>query len=113
MIRDANGEELTYWPISGLEEGQDSAHLTVYVDTPQTGALRARSSSARAQVWARIGDSGGFTNITTGEIALAGLAYPETAFEIFVRATGPIPNGFERVSLTVGPAAGQPAAWMA
>jgi hypothetical protein len=110
MIRDDDGDPMTYWPISGLKEGHDSQHIFVRIDTPTEGVF-ASNASDDLKIMARVADSGDpFTDLALGEIDLSGLPDGETRFEIYAHANTPIT--FARVVLNAGPAQSSPADWL-
>jgi hypothetical protein len=111
MIRDADGVELTYWPVTGLRAGEDSPPLNIFVDTPQVGRLRA-SEHEHLTIWGRPAGLGGpYTDLTHTGLDLAMLAGPETEFEIYAAASSAV-TAVERVALTVGVMFSRPAGWL-
>lgn len=110
MIRDADGNELTYWPVTGLRAGEDSPTLNIFVDTPQANRLRA-SVHEHLTIWGRPAGLGGpYTDLTNTGLDLHLLAGPETGFEIYAHASTAVTT-VERVALTVGTISGGPADW--
>lgn len=110
MIRDADGKELTYWPVTGLRAGEDSDVLHIFVDTPQVARLRA-SLDPHLAAWGRVAGLGGpWTNLGDVGLSLALLAGPETEFEVYVSASAEVVT-VERVALTIGAATSGPANW--
>lgn len=112
MIVDLNGNELTYWPITGLIEGQDSEHLIfseVLVNLHPSPTTDARptnptflyaSFDSRVSVWAKqVSRAAPFRNISLYPLDLTGIE-GEINVEIFVRALSPI-SGLERVPISV------------
>lgn len=137
MIKDSDGNELTYWPISGLVEGESSDILAFNFVNPSTGvnvALLASNLDARAIVWVRITDTalvisrggtiigGGFHhppgptpgpwfNISAEPIDLANYVAGTLTFECFIEAMSPI-TGLNRVPFSVIAGVGGGAAWL-
>lgn len=110
MIKDEIGNELVYWPISGLGEGESSGVLTFNVPTPQhLGRLRA-SIDSRVKVFCRVAGVGSYVDISSTSIDLAVLAGPDTDFEIYVEAQSPI-EGLERVPISVVAGTSSSAGW--
>jgi hypothetical protein len=112
MIRDGNGEELLYWPITALRAGQDSQVLHgIRVDTPDPGLLQA-TEDERAIVYISEAGVEDYIDLAQNPIDLSARPGPYAAFDVYVHAvedTGP----FERVGLEVGPARSSAAGWSA
>lgn len=112
MIRDTNGNELTFWPIANLLVGQLSEVLTIRVDTPSINGFLRSTQDARVNVWGRRkGIGAAYQNLEAAPIPLGLLAGPYTEFEIYVEAVGPITNGFERVPFTVSASRSSASGW--
>lgn len=109
-IRDGDGRELLYWPITSLRAGQDSQILRgIRVDTPDAGELQA-TADERAIVYISEAGAEDYIELAANPISLAGYPGPYAAFDIYVHAvedTGP----FERVGLEVGPSRSSAAGW--
>ncbi len=106
MIKDADGNELSYWPISGLIEGEDSETLVFYV---QGGGTLYATESDKCIFWARrVGDPT-WVNVAVSPYSLVGLT-GDIAFEGYVEALTPI-VGLERIPLTVVAGSSGPAGW--
>lgn len=110
MIKDAGGSELTYWPIPGLVEGEQTDVLTILVDTPVAGARLLASPDPRVRIWGREAGGGAYVDLGDEGLDLSALPAGETAFEIYAEAVGPI-EGLERVALSVSAAVSAPAGW--
>ena len=111
MIKDANGNELTYWPISGLIEGQDSEVLQFTVEVPETPAYLRAAEDERYIAWARkVGDTD-YVDIETDPYDLSALS-GDVDFEMYIEATGPI-DGLERIPIVVSDGTQYPAGWSA
>jgi len=112
-MKDANGDELTYWPITGLVEGETSQVLTILVTTPVVGGYLRASNDPRLKVWARPKDVGeDYVDIRFTGIALADMPVGDTEFEIYVEAVTPI-TGLERIPVAVSASGASAANWLA
>lgn len=109
MIRDTDGNQITYWPISGLVEGQNSEVLEFIVEASGTGRLSA-SFDTRGRVWAKRTTSGLYQNISASPIDLTGLI-GDIHFNCYVEALSPI-EGLQRVGLSVIAGTSSPAGWV-
>lgn len=112
MFKDEQGNELRYWPISNLAEGESSEVIRIKLDAPTSGKLKA-SVDSRARVWAKWTQfpSNPFVNISNGQgIPLDGIPGPYAVFDIYVEALSPI-DVFERVPITVVASVSVPAGW--
>lgn len=111
MIRDAAGNELTYWPVTGLRAGENSAVLHIFVDTPQVARLKA-TLGPNLTAWGRVAGLGGpWTNLRTVGLDLSVLGGPETEFEVYVSASAEVVTT-DRVALTIGAVTSSPAGWV-
>lgn len=109
MIKDANGNEITYWPITGLIEGQDSIVLDFTVEVPVTPSALAASYNVKVKTWARkVGDTD-YVDISVDPYDLSALS-GDVDFQGFVEAVGPI-EGLERIPIVVSAGTGHPAGW--
>lgn len=109
-MRDYNGDDLTYWPISNLIEGDDSEILIFVLDTPIVGFLTA-DSDPRIKVWARENGVGSYQDITNDPIDLSGFSGPTTEFQCYVESIDAQITGFEFVPLVVSASQTSPAGW--
>lgn len=112
-IKDADGNEFLYWPVSGLEEGEVTGTILVVLevtDGPAGGTLSA-TNDARIAVMARAVGVGAFQNIASNPIDLEGLPNGDNPFEVYLEALSGI-VGVERVSLTVSAASSRAAGWL-
>ena len=110
-IYDENGDDLVYWPISGLEEGTASETINILVDTPVTNGLLTATDDARATVYAReAGSADPWQDIADDPIDLSGYPVGQTEFEVYVQALSPI-SGFQRVPLQVTAGTATAAGW--
>lgn len=120
MIRDANGNELIYWPISGLIEGADSEVLYFELDVPSTPSRLSATHDSRTNVWVKLlgGDADpppdppphfGYLNISIDPYDLAGLD-GVAEFNCIVEALTPI-TGLERVPLSIVVGTSSGAGW--
>lgn len=111
-IRNENGSDAEYWPITGLPAGSVSNTRTFLIDTPLNGILyatdhdkvRVHCTCAAAGIVAR--------DLGSNPIDLSAIsAGPDTEFEIWVEALTPI-VGLYRVPLAVGAGIANPAGWV-
>ena len=114
MIEDQNGNEMTYWPISGLTEGEHSETIRISVLIAENGYLQAAQNS-NLRIYARFLGTGDFADIADSPVSLDGpLHNPPVSgrldFEIYAAAVGPI-SGLERVALSVSASKGSSADW--
>jgi hypothetical protein len=110
MIKDAIGEELTYWPVS-IVEGEDSEELTFEVEMPvPMGTISARED-ARVRTWCRKAGDPTFTDISAEPLDISSLT-GDVDFEIYVEADGPI-EGLERIPIPVIVGTSASAGWTA
>lgn len=109
MIKDSNGDELTYWPISGLVEGENSEVLDFTLEIPDVAATLTANADARLIVWAKkVGDAS-FVNISEDPYDLSSLS-GDVDFQAYVEALSPI-EGLERVPVSVIAGTGSAAGW--
>jgi hypothetical protein len=109
VIYDNAGNELTYWPVSGLAAGDDSAVFVIGVDTPQDSDLTVGADD-RVLVMARLnGTSDAFVDIAASPISLRAMS-GRVLFDIKLRATMSIIS-FDRVALSPGTTIESGAAW--
>lgn len=113
MIVDANGDELTYWAISGLIEGDNSDPLDYTVPSPSSVAYLRATHDDRLKIWTKkIGDAS-FVDISTGTgYNMGPFAGTDVDFETYVEALDGI-TGLERVPVTIVAAVSYPAGWTA
>lgn len=119
MIKDMAGNEITYWPITGLIEGENSDTLLFTVDMPPTpssgpapvAGLYA-NADARAQVWVKkVGDID-FVNVSGSRYSFDDLIGSGTVdFEGYVKALTPI-VGLQRVPMSVVSGQSSQAGWL-
>jgi hypothetical protein len=108
MILDENENELVYWPISGLIEGENSQELTFMLEGPTSGKL-VGTEDDRVTVFARPKGVGAeYQDISNVPIEVNIVV--NTEYEIFVRANSPI-EGLERVPVSVVLGSSNPAQW--
>jgi hypothetical protein len=110
MIKDTDGNELTYWPISGLVEGENSQTLQFIVENTGTGKVSA-SVDSRLIVWARPVGNPIWVNIAVAPIPLSGYPIGDVDFECYVEALSPI-VGLERVPVSVVAGSSSAAGWV-
>jgi hypothetical protein len=111
MIKDFEGNEIVYWPITGLASGEQSETIVIRIATPVVGYLRAESND-KVSVWARVQSQGTFVNISETPIDLSNmLGAEETAFEIYVEAAESI-DGLERIPISVLASKSRSAGWI-
>jgi hypothetical protein len=112
MIRDGDGNELLYWPITALQAGTDSQILRgIQVDTPNPGLLQV-TADERAIVYISEAGAEDYVNLAENPIPLDARPGPFTAFDVYVHAVEDV-GPFERVGLEVGPARSSAAGWAA
>jgi hypothetical protein len=110
---DEASNELTYWPISGLRQGQYSAVLVVGVeDVPAAASLTVTADSRVSVLARRQGTADPFVNIAASPVDLSGFAGPIAWFEMKLLAAADI-TGAPRVALTPGAFTNSPADWRA
>lgn len=110
MITDSNGDELTYWPISGLVEGDLSETLDFTIDVPTGGGSIIPTVDSRVYVWAKkVGDAS-FTNISLTPYDLTGLS-GSVDFQCYVEALSPI-EGLEMIPIAVTAGTSSAAGWV-
>ena len=111
MIFDANGNELIYWPISGLIEGENSDTLDFTVEVPATVASLTTTLDSRVNVWVKkVGDVA-FVNISETSYDLTGLGPGDVDFQIYLEALTPI-EGLERIPITITAGVAYSAGWV-
>ena len=111
-MKDANGIELTYWPITGLIEGESSQVLTIKVTTPVVGGYLRASNDPRLKVWARRkGVGASYVDIRLTGIDISGMPVGDTEFEIYAEAVTPI-TGLERIPVAVSASGASAANWL-
>lgn len=111
-ILDADGDEITYWPIPALAEGDETDPEVITIeDLPIAGAL-AVTNDSRVTVRGRISGIGSYVNLATTPIDLSGLGPGDVDVQIKVQANSPI-VGLERVPIFTGVATTGPADWLA
>lgn len=109
-IKDEDGEEMVFWPVEGLVEGETSSPITIKVDCPLPSGELKGSSDSRLIIWARQKALGGpYQNISDTGIDLSALV-GEVEFEVYVEATAGI-SGVERVPFVVMASTSEPAPW--
>jgi len=112
MSKDADGHVFTYWPITGLVEGENSEVLTFSEQTPSTNGFLRSTGNDVVNVWARRkGVGASYQNIVTTPIDLSGMPAGDTEFEIYLECIGPIPDGMEIVTLYVTASFARAAGW--
>jgi hypothetical protein len=111
VIKDAEGHQLSYWPIPGLVEGEETGVLTILVDTPVAGSRLVATYDARVRLWGRVAGSGDFVDLAQEGLDLSALPAGETAFELYAEAVGPV-AGLDRVALSVAAGVNSPAGWL-
>lgn len=110
MIKDANGDELIYWPISGLIEGEDSETLDFTVEIPVEASLLSATIDSRIIVWAKkVGDVS-FVDISNSPYDLS-LLSGDVDFQVYIEALTPI-DGLERIPVSVMAGTSSPAGWV-
>lgn len=111
MFVDADGNELTYWPVGPLVEDEDSDVIVVGHEA-FTGAQLRSTTDDNAAVMARLsGTADPYQDIGVTPIAfghLTGLV----EFDVYIHANTPL-VGFNTVPLSVGSLSGSPAGWAA
>lgn len=100
MIFDDAGSVLTYWPITGLTEGEESQHIFIRVDTPVMGLFSA-TDDPRLRVFGRIDGPGPFVDLALEGVDLSAFGVGQARLEIYCLAHSPIAL-VERVGLNVG-----------
>lgn len=111
MIKDTDGMEITYWPISGLIAGDTSQHLTFTVEVPGSNATLSCTEDDRLIVWAKkVGDAS-FVNLATSPYDLTGLS-GDVDFEMYIEALSPI-EGLNRIPIIVSAGTSSDAGWTA
>ena len=109
MITDSDGNELVYWPISGLIEGENSEVLSFTVAVPTEEASITATYDARINVWVKkVGDAS-YVNISTNPYDLAGLS-GDVDFLVYIEALSPI-EGLERIPISIVVGSGSSAGW--
>lgn len=109
MITDNDDNELTYWPISGLIEGETSEVLTCKVTVPDGVGFLSANQDSRVKIMARkVGDAS-YIDISDTPYDLTGLS-GTVSFEMYVEALSPI-EGLERVAVAVIAGSGSNAGW--
>jgi hypothetical protein len=111
MIYDEIGNELTYWPISGLTEGDSSEVLTIKITTPIVNGELFATSDDRYKVWARfkgVGDP--YTDISAAPLDVNVNPLGDRELEIYVEVLSPI-DGFERIPISVVTGTSTSAGW--
>jgi hypothetical protein len=106
MIKDSNGDEFTYMPLT-LVEGAESPLVRVSVEIPSKGAFKA-TSDARARVLARRVGETMFVDLADNPIVY-GAAQADGEFDLKIEA-GSI-TGFEMITLNVGFFSASSAGW--
>lgn len=110
MIRDGNGDELTYWPISGVIEGDDTDPL-LFTPTTQGQKITATRDD-RVVVKCRVAGAGPYTDISNGSLDVSALMLDGSVdFDIYATVMGPI-EGLERIPITVTVGSSGPAGWL-
>ena len=121
-ILDADGNEITYWPIPGLVVGQLSEDLVAHIQLPVNGKLFASvGNPERVSVRCTMPTSNITTGARQGNISTtpADLNYNpvlgQTMFRFQVRAKTPTPGQtfppVERVPISVTITQSSPAGW--
>lgn len=110
MIFDDAGSVLTYWPITGLTEGEESQHIFIRVDVPVMGLFSA-TDDPRLRVMGKLDGPGPFVDLATVGVDLSAMSPGQARMEIYCVAHSPI-DLVERVGLTVGAASDAAAAYL-
>lgn len=111
LIKDVDGDELAYWPVSGMVEGDTVGPESIYIDCPVEGTLSAGVDS-RLEVRGRIAGVGSYVDLSSSPIDLSSLGPGTVEFEIELEALSPI-VGLERVPVFLGTSSSGPADWSA
>lgn len=111
MIKDSDGVEITYWPISGLTVGEVSETLEFTVELGVSGAGTALKSSidASVAVWAKQPSDISVVDISQDPYDLSALS-GDVDFELYVEALGPV-DGLVRIPIEVFAGVASPAGW--
>lgn len=111
-IMDDLGNELFYWPVGQLIEGDATAPLTIKVNTPVAlGRLRA-STNPLVSVWARVKGVGAtYQDVTVTPIDLSVLGAGPTDFEVYAEALSGI-AGIEREAVYIIAGSSSSAGWL-
>jgi hypothetical protein len=110
MIRDTEGNEITYWPLT-LKAGEYSEILTIQLDVPRQSVLRATRSDVVQIFGRRAGTLDVFVNLSEVGLPLGGYAGPNQLFEIYAYANEDV-EGLPRIPLTIGSMSSGPAGWL-
>lgn len=110
-LLDSIGDELTYWAISGLIEGEDSEVLDFTIEGLLGGPQSIYANlDARANVWVRkVGDAS-YTNVSLTPYVLDGII-GDRNFQCYIEALTPI-SGLERIPFTITSGTSSPAGWV-
>lgn len=111
-ILDADGDEITYWPIAALAEGEETTPEEITIeDLPIDGALTVTDDS-RVTVLGRVSGVGSYVNLATSPIDLSSLGPGDVDFQVKVQVNAPI-VGLERVPIFIGTETSGTADWLA
>lgn len=108
MIKDSQGDEITYWPISGLKAGEDSEVLEFTIEVSAEPSELVATQHDDVIVWVReVGDPS-YVNLSTPYdlSALSG----DVDFELYIEALNTV-VGFMRIPLNVIAGQSSPAGW--
>lgn len=110
MIRDADGNELLFWPAGAVVSGADGPVLVVGADTPDPGRLTAEARDD-LRVMARLhGTADVYRDLAAEPFDLSALPAGATQFDVFLRAAEGV-EGVGHFDLTVVSAVSGPANW--
>jgi hypothetical protein len=112
LLKDNDGNDLMYWPIPALEEGEDSEVLTFKVQGPVAHGSLIADADTRVKVWARQGTSGPYSDIAINPLDLTALAPGLTVFQTYLEALSPI-EGLQNIPIAVSAGIENAAAWTA
>jgi hypothetical protein len=111
IIKDADGNDLVFWPVSGMAEGDVIGPVLITItDTPLDAEFTTRVDP-RLTVLARVNGVGPYLDISLNPIDLSSLPSGGVTLQVKLQANAPI-NGVERVPLTVGTYSSSPAGWV-
>jgi hypothetical protein len=109
-LKDSDGNELTYWPISGLTAGESSEVLTFTQDIELGAESKLRATpDPRYKIWAKRTADVSYQDITVSPYDLTGLS-GTIEFQVYVEALSTI-VGVERVPISVGASVAKSALW--
>jgi hypothetical protein len=112
ILRDEAGNPARYWPITGLAAGEESNTRVFKIDTPMDGLLNT-TDDPNVRVIVSCSAAGMVEqDLALNPIDLSEINEgPDTEFEIYIRAVGPI-VGLYRVPLAVGVGIASQAGWV-